>query len=337
MRKNKGARRQVQTSNSEIRVSGARVIRQPVDREGLVATLFRPLAPGPRPTVIVLSGSLGGMLEGSAAVLASQGFAALALAYFGVDPLPSELVEVPLEYFAEAIAWLKTQPAVDPDRIAVMGVSKGGELAVLLGATYPEDVKAVVGYSPSAVVWRGASYRPLSFIFGSPRSSWTLEGKPVPFVNVRPRVSEVMGALIGQLPLRAMHERALDDETAVSAASIAVERINGPVLLISHTDDRVWPAGRLSEMVIERLEAHNHPFAFEHLSYEGAGHPTGLPYSETVVATVATKGGPWSPGGSLEANGHASADSWTKVLEFLEKHLEQDWKSRPRTSSNERA
>jgi dienelactone hydrolase len=138
----------VQTSNSEIRVSGARVIRQPVDREGLVATLFRPLAPGPHPTVIVLSGSLGGMLEGSAAVLASQGFAALALAYFGVDPLPSELVEVPLEYFAEAIAWLKTQPAVDPDRIAVMGVSKGGELAVLLGATYPEDVKAVVGYSP---------------------------------------------------------------------------------------------------------------------------------------------------------------------------------------------
>jgi hypothetical protein len=53
-----------------------------------VATLFRPLPPGPRPTVIVLSGSLGGMLEGSAAVLASQGFAALALAYFGVNPLP---------------------------------------------------------------------------------------------------------------------------------------------------------------------------------------------------------------------------------------------------------
>ena len=137
----------MQTLGSEIRVNGARVIRQPVDKEGLVATLFRPIAPGRRPTVIVLQGSLGGMLEASAAVLASHGFPALALAYFGVNPLPPELIEVPLEYFSEAIAWLKTQPAVDADRIAVMGVSKGGELAMLLAATYPEDIKAVVGYA----------------------------------------------------------------------------------------------------------------------------------------------------------------------------------------------
>lgn len=196
------------TCSTAIRVNETRVIRQRVDKERLVATLFRPIASGPRPTVIVLSGSLGGMMEGSAAVLSSQGFAALAIAYFGVDPLPPELVEVPLEYFAEGIAWLKEQPAVDPDRIAVMGVSKGGELAVLLGATYPEDIKAVVGYSASPVVWRGASYRPLSFVFGKPKSSWTLGGEPVPFVDVRPRFSEAMGAFIGKLPsLRTMHER----------------------------------------------------------------------------------------------------------------------------------
>lgn len=322
----------MQTPSDEIRVNGSRVIRQPVVKEGLVATLFRPIAPGPRPTVIVLQGSLGGLLEGSAAVLASQGFAALALAYFGVDPLPPELVEVPLEYFAEAIAWLKNQAAVDPDRIAVMGVSKGGELALLLAATYPENIKAVVGYSASPVVWRGASYRPLSFVFGSPKSSWTLGGKPLPFLDVRPRFPEVMGALIGRLPsLRTMHERSLDDEAAVSAASITVEKINGPVLLISHTDDRVWPAARLSEMAIERFKAHHHPFAYEHLSYEGAGHPIGLPYSAPVV----TKLGPWSPGGSLEANGHASADSWTKAVDFLGEHLEQA--RSPHTPSSERA
>jgi hypothetical protein len=33
----------MQTSSNEIRVSRARVIRQPIDKEGLVATLFRPL------------------------------------------------------------------------------------------------------------------------------------------------------------------------------------------------------------------------------------------------------------------------------------------------------
>lgn len=309
----------MQTSANEIRVNGTRVIRQPVDEEGLVGTLFRPIAPGPRPSVIVLQGSLGGLLEGSAAVLASQGFSALALAYFGVDPLPRELVEVPLEYFADAIAWLKTQAAVDADRIAVIGVSKGGELALLLAATYPEEIKAVVGYSPSSVVWRGASYSPLSFIVGRSKSSWTLGGKPVPFVDVRPRLPELAGSLIGRVPsFRAMHERSLDDETAVSLASIAVEKINGPVLLISHTDDRVWPATRLSEMAIQRLSSHNHPFPYRHLSYEGAGHPIGLPYSAPGV----TRLGPFSVGGSLEANGYASADSWTKLLEFLEQHFE---------------
>jgi dienelactone hydrolase len=324
----------VRTLSNEIRVNGTPVVRQPVDKEGMVATLFRPITTGSRPTVIVLQGSLGGMPEGSAAVLASQGFSALALAYFGVNPLPPELVEVPLEYFAEAVAWLKTQPTVDPDRIAVMGVSKGGELAMLLGVTYPQDIKAVVGYSASSVVWQGASYRPLSFVLGSPKSSWTLAGKPVPFLNVRPSFSDVMGLFVGKVPsLRAIHERSFDDEAAVSAASIAVERINGPVFLISHTDDRVWPATHLSEMAIQRLEAHHHPFPYEHLSYEGAGHPIGLPYS----APDMTRLGPFPLGGTVEANGHASADSWTKVLGFLEKHLELDWNSRPRTSMGERA
>jgi hypothetical protein len=44
-----------------------------------------------------------------------------------------------------------------------------------------------------------------------------------------------------------------------------------------------------------------------------------------------------APRGNLEANGYASADSWTKALDFLEKHLDQDWRLRPRPSSNERA
>ena len=48
----------------------------------------------------------------------------------------------------------------------------------------------------------------------------------------------------------------------VAAASIAVEKINGPVMVISGTDDQLWPSTRFSEMVIERLEAHDHPFPY---------------------------------------------------------------------------
>jgi hypothetical protein len=39
--------------------------------------------------VIVLGGSGGGLKEGGAAALSSEGFTALALAYFGIDPLAS--------------------------------------------------------------------------------------------------------------------------------------------------------------------------------------------------------------------------------------------------------
>jgi dienelactone hydrolase len=64
----------------------------------------------------------------------------------------------PLEYFERAIEWLKSQPEVDTNCIAVVGNSKGGELALLLGVTYPEDVRAIIGYAPSAVVWQGITF-----------------------------------------------------------------------------------------------------------------------------------------------------------------------------------
>jgi pimeloyl-ACP methyl ester carboxylesterase len=81
-------------------------------------------------------------------------------------------------------------------------------------------------------------------------------------------------SLIEDRPIgtRAFYERALLDEAAVAAASVPVEKIEAPVLLISGTDDRLWPSTRLSEMAIERLKAHDRPFPREHLRYEGAGH-----------------------------------------------------------------
>ena len=72
--------------------------RRLVEVEGLVGTLFCPNTSGPHPAVITLGGMGGGLREGGAEALASEGFAALALAYFGLEGLPRELVEIPLEY-----------------------------------------------------------------------------------------------------------------------------------------------------------------------------------------------------------------------------------------------
>jgi len=303
-------------------MSEERIARQPVEREDLVGTLFYPTTPGPHPTVLVFGGFGGGIREGAAEALALGGVAALALAYLGTGSLPRDLVEIPLEYFAEAISWLKAQPAVDADRIAVMGNSKGGELALLLGATYPEDVKAVVGYVPSAVVWQGTPSDQWSYSL-DPKSSWSLGGEPLPFVRLAsPLLSEMpqMTEFFFGEPMAIGHiffERALEDEAAVAAASIAVEKINGPVMVISGTDDQLWPSTRFSEMVIERLEAHDHPFTYEHLRYEGAGHMILMPNSEPETPQMQR----FEVGGSKEANEFANNDSWQKVLGFLEKSL----------------
>ena len=298
--------------------------RRPVEEEGLVGTLFCPSTPGPHPAVIAIGGVGGGLREGGAEALASEGFAALALAYFGVEGLPRELVEIHLEYFETAIAWLKSRPEIDANRIAVVGNSKGGELALLLGATYPEDVKAVIGYAPSAVVWQGITFDREAY-YGGPRSPWSSRGAPVPFARLaRPLPAEMVrmvGFYFGRQPIvgRVFYERALADETAVAAAEIAVEKIDGPLLLISGTDDQMWPSTRLSEMAIERLKAHDHPFPYEHLRYEGAGHMITLPNAEPPASWSSR----YEVGGTQEANEFANADSWTKVLGFLEKHLRQ--------------
>jgi len=248
--------------------------------------------------------------------LSLEGFASLALAYFAVDPLPPELVEIPLEYFAKAIAWLKTQPTVHADSIAVLGVSKGGELALLLGATYPEDLKAVVAYAPSAVVYQGLSRGWRHRL----RSSWTLGDEPVPFVRVQPSIFEVIRFFARRpVSFRLAYERPLNDCVAVAAGSIAVEKIGGPVLLVSGTDDRVWPSTLLSEMVIDRLGANDHPFPYEHLRYEGAGHQIGAPGADETP--FGREFGPFVLGGSTETNRAASVDSWPRVLDTLRRGL----------------
>src|SRR5580704_6452560 len=116
----------------------------------LRGVLFLPPGKDRHPAVLVLGGSEGGMPTRRAAWLASHGFAALALAYFRYDDLPKELAGIPLEYFGQALSWMTHRPEILGDRIGVMGVSRGAELALQLGSMYPR-IKAVVAYVPANV------------------------------------------------------------------------------------------------------------------------------------------------------------------------------------------
>ncbi len=303
---------------------GVRVI--PVREQGLVGTLFRPHSDGPRPAIIVLGGSEGGLWESPAALLASHGYVALALGYFGIEGLPQDLVHIPLEYFETAIGWLQAQEGVASDGSAVMGASRGGELALLLGATFPQ-IKAVIGVVPGGVVYAGIRPKLTELLRDPP--AWTCRGAPVPYLPIRRTVRSAITygwkwLLRRPIALAPFYLAAMKDQGALERAATRVERVNGPVLLISAQDDQIWPSSLLSEVAMERLTRHKHPYPYEHVGYPGAGHVFGIP--PYLPATV-TKGrhpqtgAVYLTGGNPKGNAFAAADSWFRILAFLEERF----------------
>jgi dienelactone hydrolase len=306
----------------ERRILADGVTARDVRERGLVGRFFVPESRGPHPAVLTFGGS-GGGLQGSrhvAPLLARHGLAVLALAYFALDPLPRELVEIPLEYFETAMDWLAAQPEVTGERLAVMGPSKGGELALLLGATFPR-VRAVVAPVPSHVVHAGVGTGPVT-----QASSWSYRGRPLPFVT---RAALDLSGDAGRgsdrpIALRGLYEAAIADRAAARDAAIPVERIDGPVLLVSGTDDGFWPSTEMADAVIERLAEHRHPYPFEHLAFAGAGHGAGgIPHlpATVTVARHPVRGLYLTSGGSPAVTARANSASWPRIVAFLTEHL----------------
>ncbi len=300
------------------------VTRALVTAGGLVGELYTPATPGPHPALIVLGGSEGGWLSSSplAALLASHGYTALALAYFqgyqSFDPrlagLPKMLMDIPLEYFARAADWLKQQPGVDAHHVGIIGWSKGAEAALITAATFPKKFQAVIAYMPTSVVWSGISNGP-----GPISSSWTLHGKPLPWVN--PVIYPALFRNDKPLVFLGPYRDGLKDATAVKRAVIPVERIAGPVLLVSATDDQIWPSTLMAKQIMQRLTEHHHAYRDESLCYAGAGHDIQAPYWPTNARVVAVPGYRLAFGGNPTAYAFADRDAWNKMLAFLHQSL----------------
>lgn len=299
------------------------VRRSAVREHGIVATFFSWPGPSRRPAVIVLSGAEGGMAEDRAALVASHGFDALALAYFGLPGLPSALADVPIETVRHAIRWLARRPDVDPSRIALFGGSKGAELALIAAAAFPE-VRAVVAFAPSSVVFEGLYYQRRS---GAPPSSWTYRGVPLPYVNgaVPSSVNaKIDDDIARRLPVSFAPEylATVRNATNGAQASIPVERIRGPILLVSGDDDRLWPSSFMAASIVRRLRAHRHGFADVWLRYRGAGHRIGEAYDLYGDSTLAhLPRYAMDLGGNAAANARASADAWPRTIRFLRSAL----------------
>ncbi len=272
-------------------VLGEGVAEHLVAEPGVAGRLFVPAGEGRGRAVVILGGSVagpGGPVVG--ALLAGHGVPALSLAYWGHPGTPDVLRDVDVEVVTRACDWLRAQDGVDDVPPSVLGLSRGGELALLAASLVPDSVGPVASFVGSGVPW-GAWGEGTDVL----ETAWRFAGEPV-----------VQMAEDEDDP-----DACIDDAEMVAAAEIAVERASGPVLLLSGEADSMWPSARLSRIAEDRAERGGAADRVTHVAYPDAGHfcttPPGFPLmSEDIVRN----------GGSRAGNQTARLDSWRRLLDF---------------------
>jgi cephalosporin-C deacetylase-like acetyl esterase len=195
-------------------------------------------------------------------MLAPHCIAVLALAYFKEEGLPPTLDRIPLEYFVDAVDYIAQLRGVDKTRLGVLSGSRGSEAALLV-ASMDARIKSVVVATPSEVAWYGRTQA---------RSAWTYRGKDVPALSIDDNSS---------VPQAKRFENALDAVVNRDDFRIKVERINGPVFLISAQNDEIWPSTRMSNSIVEQLKSHHFQYRIRHDIY-----PTGHGFSKETARFI---------------------------------------------------
>jgi dipeptidyl aminopeptidase/acylaminoacyl peptidase len=228
-----------------------------------------------QPLVVGLGGSEGGNAWASdywkktREQFTAKGYAFLALGYFGCQNTPPVLNQIALEDVYKAIQKAAKHPQINAEKIAVIGGSRGGDLALLLASYYPE-IRCVVGLVASHAVFPGHTQEFTT-------SCWTYQGKELPFVPVN---DEAIPFLLKR-DLRGTFEAMLRDTVAVEKALIKVENIKAPVLLLSAKQDEICPSTPMAEKITARLQAHGFKYPFKHLPIEGS-HTAPLQHFDEV-------------------------------------------------------
>ena len=304
--------RQVACGQVRVERTGPGTSLRAVREDGLVGELQLPAGSGPFPPVLVVGGSGGDANEGVAAFLAAHGYLALALQYFAAPGLPAELIDIDLEYFGRALRWLARQPEAAPGRLGVVGRSRGGELALLLGLHL--GVETVIAFVPSGIVHSGIRPGPDGWLSDAP--AWRFDGRALPYLSHAGGKLEWLDGAIWCTPT---YLRALADWSSVQAATMALEECSSDVLLISGTDDAVWPSALFGELALSRLRRRGHAARHRHLALPGAGHrflPSALPATVTTVRH-AQAGERLVLGGTPAGNARAGQLAYAAMLAAL--------------------
>ena len=191
-----------------------------------------------------------------------QGYAILSIGYFNTENTPETLDRISLNAIYNTIKRISDHPKISKDKIALLGSSRGGELVLTLASIY-KDFNAVVALVPPHVRFPSATLT-------ANTSAWTFNGQELSYLKIP--YAAIGPALRGE-SLR-LAEITLENEGDMPESIIPVEKINGPILLLSAKGDALWPSAYMSERIADRLRDNNFKYYFEHVSFEGGHHDT---------------------------------------------------------------
>uniref|UniRef100_A2AKK5-2 Isoform 2 of Acyl-coenzyme A amino acid N-acyltransferase 1 n=1 Tax=Mus musculus TaxID=10090 RepID=A2AKK5-2 len=238
-------------------------------------------------------------VEFRASLLASHGFAVLALAYFAYKDLPEKLQEVDLEYFEEAANFLLSHPKIQQPGIGVISTSKGAEIGLAM-ACYLKQVIATVcinGATTTTAV-------PLRY--------QDLVVTPIQQALERMEV-HVSGAVCFRHTTQYLQNKNI----------LPVEKAQGKILFIVGENDELLDSKLHAQRAMDRLRRHGRSSG-RMLAYPGAGHLIEPPYSPLCFASwQPVLGRPMCFGGDLMAHAAAQEHSWREIQKFFRKHLLQ--------------
>ncbi len=242
------------------------------ENHGRVATRFfltpdespLPADAAKRPLIVAMGGAEGGnawsgpRAQAMRNAFLSDGYALLALGYFGAPGTPEKLDRIALEGVRNAIAEAAKHPSVDARCIALIGGSKGAELALLLASRDP-SIKAVAAIVPGSAVFVGHTDT-----FDT--SSFSENKVEIPYV---PMTEKAVPALIAGNKRKAF-DVMMEDAEAMKRARIAVEKINGPIFFLSAAQDELWASREMSDQMMRSLKQANFRHKHEHVAIDGS-------------------------------------------------------------------
>ncbi|NMM61704.1 acyl-CoA thioester hydrolase [Clostridium sp. P21] len=229
-----------------------------------------------KPLVVLIGGSRPGLpapLSEDLLNYLKLNYNVLLLAYFGVRDLNESLEMVPIEYFINAIEFIKEKYKIADNQVIVIGQSKGGEVALLL--TNYMDSAITIALVAGCYVFQGLPRDIFSMSMAQSKSSWTFNNKELPYIKFDFNKDDIEDAK--NKYFCKIHEKSIEKNFNRDAV-INIDNYKGKVFFLSAENDSYWPSKKMSNTLIENSKNKNN---LSHITLDVKGHYL-LSYKESV-------------------------------------------------------